>query len=87
MFCTEIDELERRCDIVRWPGQSYEDPTATFVTTDNSFLHTSGGYYTTFLKSLAPSLVRKYSKVLVLMDDIMFQTKLDNFNLHGKANG
>jgi hypothetical protein len=34
-----------------------------------------------FLKSIAPAFVKKYSRIFVMMDDIMFDTPLHNFNL------
>jgi hypothetical protein len=40
-----------------------------------------GGYYTHFMKTIAPSFARKYSRIFVVLDDIIFDTPLHNFNL------
>ena len=53
-------EIDRVCDIVRWPG----------------------GKYVEFLKSIAPSFLRPYQRIFVVLDDIMFDTPLKNWNYY-----
>ena len=42
-----------------------------------------GGQYSMFLKATVPTLLRRYTHIFVVMDDIIFQTESNTFDLQG----